>query len=68
MPTILFGSVLRTHGIPHTLLLTPQGWRVATLLPGVEVLSAQSWKTLEEAREALRIAVESGLTSTPAEA
>jgi hypothetical protein len=65
---ILFGSIVRTHGVPHTLLLTPQGWRVATLLPGVEVLSAQSWKTLEEAREALRIAVEASFTSTPAEA
>ena len=66
---ILFGSIVRTHGVPVALTLTPEGWRMyAHSHPALDGLRDRSWRTLEDARVDLRIAVEASLPRVAGEA
>lgn len=66
---VLFGSIVRTHGVPTVLTLTPAGWRIAAgTHPALGALRDRAWRTLEAARTDLRLAVEAGFPRTAGEA
>jgi hypothetical protein len=66
---ILFGSIIRSHGVPVALTLTPEGWRMyAHSHPALDGLRGRAWKTLEDARADLRLAVETSFPRVAGEA
>lgn len=66
---ILFGSIVRTHGVPVGLTLTPEGWRMyAHSHPAHAAFQGWVWPTLEAARADLQLAVETSLPRASGEA
>jgi len=56
---MFYASILRVGGIPHLLQLTPHGWalQASTVPEGLPTsLTANRWRTLDDAREAIVLA------------